>query len=223
MADIYTAAVIDLSNLDLQLVTDLYDILYVLYAAFRQLGYVAETFTARQQFDKSTEFHETGDTAGVDLAGLYLMYDILDHLFSLGHAGSIARGQEYVAILVNVDLDAGLLGDALDDLAALADDIADLIDLYLDRLDARCIWRQLFVRLGDALEHLAEDEGAAALGLLEGGGQDLAGEAVDCIGLPHVVGSIAGDNTLLLVVDKEEHVEEILSIFNDMLIMKNKK
>ena len=50
-----------------------------------------------------------------------------------------------------------------------------------------------------------------------------AGESVDCIGLPHVVGSIAGDNTLLLVVDKEEHVEEILSIFNDMLIMKNKK
>ena len=49
-----------------------------------------------------------------------------------------------------------------------------------------------------------------------------AGEAVDCIGLPHVVGSIAGDNTLLLIVDHEDHVEEILSIFNDMLIMRSK-
>ena len=49
-----------------------------------------------------------------------------------------------------------------------------------------------------------------------------AGEAGDCIGLPHVVGSVAGDNTLLLIIDKEEHVEEILSIFNDMLIMRSK-
>jgi transcriptional regulator of arginine metabolism len=49
-----------------------------------------------------------------------------------------------------------------------------------------------------------------------------AGEAVDCINLPHVVGSVAGDNTLLLIVDKEENVEEILSIFNNMLIMRNR-
>ncbi len=50
-----------------------------------------------------------------------------------------------------------------------------------------------------------------------------AGEAIDCIDLPHVVGSVAGDNTLLLVVDKEENVEEILSIFNNMLIMREKE
>ena len=49
-----------------------------------------------------------------------------------------------------------------------------------------------------------------------------AGEAIDCIGLPHVVGSIAGDNTLLLIIDHEDNVEEILSIFNDMLIMRSK-
>lgn len=50
-----------------------------------------------------------------------------------------------------------------------------------------------------------------------------AGEAIDNIGLPHVVGSIAGDNTLLLIVDKEENVEEIMSIFNNMLILRNRK
>lgn len=49
-----------------------------------------------------------------------------------------------------------------------------------------------------------------------------AGEAIDCIGLPHVVGSIAGDNTMLVIVDHEENVEKVLSIFNDMLIMRNK-
>ena len=50
-----------------------------------------------------------------------------------------------------------------------------------------------------------------------------AGEAIDNIGLPHVVGSIAGDNTLLLIIDNEDHVEEILSIFNNMLILRNHK
>lgn len=49
-----------------------------------------------------------------------------------------------------------------------------------------------------------------------------AGEAIDCIGLPHVVGSVAGDNTLLIVVDDEENVDAILSVFNDMLVMRSK-
>lgn len=49
-----------------------------------------------------------------------------------------------------------------------------------------------------------------------------AGEAIDCIGLPHVVGSIAGDNTLLIVVDHEDNVDGILSIFNEMLVMRSK-
>ena len=50
-----------------------------------------------------------------------------------------------------------------------------------------------------------------------------AGEAIDSIGLSHVVGSIAGDNTLLLIVDDQENVEELLNVFNDMLILRNKQ
>ena len=50
-----------------------------------------------------------------------------------------------------------------------------------------------------------------------------AGEAIDNISLPHVVGSIAGDNTLLLIIDTVEHVKEILKIFNNMLILRNRK
>lgn len=45
-----------------------------------------------------------------------------------------------------------------------------------------------------------------------------AGEAVDCIGLPHLVGTVAGDNTLLMIVDKEEHVEPILTVLRDMIV-----
>ena len=44
-----------------------------------------------------------------------------------------------------------------------------------------------------------------------------AGEAIDCMDLEHVVGSVCGDNTLLIVVDSEENVREILEVFDKMI------
>ena len=48
------------------------------------------------------------------------------------------------------------------------------------------------------------------------------GEAIDCISVPHIVGSVAGDNTLLLVVDHQDNVEEVINRFNQMLLLRNK-
>jgi transcriptional regulator of arginine metabolism len=48
-----------------------------------------------------------------------------------------------------------------------------------------------------------------------------AGEAIDCLDLPHVVGSVSGDNTMLIVVDKEENVPDILKVFDDMIAQRN--
>jgi transcriptional regulator of arginine metabolism len=44
-----------------------------------------------------------------------------------------------------------------------------------------------------------------------------AGEAIDCLSLEHIVGSISGDNTLLVIVDKEENVPDVISRFDDIL------
>ena len=44
-----------------------------------------------------------------------------------------------------------------------------------------------------------------------------AGEAVDNIGLTHIVGTVAGDNTMLVVVDEEENVPDIMDLFDRML------
>ncbi len=49
-----------------------------------------------------------------------------------------------------------------------------------------------------------------------------AGEAVDNIGLSHIVGTVAGDNTMLVVVDEEENVPEIVDLFDRMLKSRNK-
>ena len=44
-----------------------------------------------------------------------------------------------------------------------------------------------------------------------------AGEAIDCLSLEHIVGSVAGDNTLLVIVDKEENVPYITAEFDKIL------
>lgn len=44
-----------------------------------------------------------------------------------------------------------------------------------------------------------------------------AGEAIDCLSLEHIVGSVAGDNTLLVIVDRDENVPYITSEFDKIL------
>ncbi|MGN0694434.1 MAG: arginine repressor [Lentihominibacter sp.] len=43
-----------------------------------------------------------------------------------------------------------------------------------------------------------------------------AGEALDCLDLPHVIGSVAGDNTILLVVDDPENTQEVVEELEKM-------
>lgn len=44
-----------------------------------------------------------------------------------------------------------------------------------------------------------------------------AAEALDSLGLPHVIGSVAGDNTIMFVVDDPAHSEEVVEALNSML------
>ena len=44
-----------------------------------------------------------------------------------------------------------------------------------------------------------------------------AGEAIDCLELEHVVGTVCGDNTMLIVVDKEDNVPPILETFDKLI------
>ncbi len=44
-----------------------------------------------------------------------------------------------------------------------------------------------------------------------------AGEAIDTLSLEHVVGSVCGDNTMLIVVDNEENVPYITAEFDKVL------
>ena len=44
-----------------------------------------------------------------------------------------------------------------------------------------------------------------------------AGEAIDSYGIPHIVASVAGDNTIFLLADDKKNVPEILEKFQELL------
>lgn len=44
-----------------------------------------------------------------------------------------------------------------------------------------------------------------------------AGEAIDSLDFPYVVGSIAGDNTLLMVIDDTKHIKAVMDAFDEMM------
>lgn len=50
-----------------------------------------------------------------------------------------------------------------------------------------------------------------------------AAEAVDCLELPHVVGSVAGDNTMLVVVDSVDHVSDIIKTFDKIITKRDQE
>lgn len=46
-----------------------------------------------------------------------------------------------------------------------------------------------------------------------------AAEALDSFGIPHVIGSIAGDNTIMFVVDDADNAPIVVEYLNDLLKM----
>ncbi|MDO4392801.1 MAG: arginine repressor [Bacillota bacterium] len=44
-----------------------------------------------------------------------------------------------------------------------------------------------------------------------------AGEALDSFGIPHVIGSVAGDNTIMFVVDDADNAPIVVEYLNDLI------
>ena len=83
------------------------------------------------------------------------------------------------AVVVNIDLRAGLGDDLLDHGAALANDLADLIHVDLHSEHLGCELGDMVARFGDAGDHdLVQDLKAGLAAALERVGNDLHGQAV---------------------------------------------
>src|SRR5713226_965021 len=126
-AQVEPALAVDLGRLDDDLVTDVGHLLNPLDPMVGELGDVHQAILVGEHLDEGAEGHDANDLALVDQA-----LDPIDRLL----AGLLVdRGYEDPAIVLDVDLRAGLLGDLADHLASRADHVA----VDLNRGDARCV------------------------------------------------------------------------------------
>ena len=100
-----------------------------------------------------------------------------------------------------------------DDLTAGPDDVADLVGRDLDGDDARSVLAHLLARNLDRLHHLAQDEGAAFLGLHQRGAQDVDRQALGLVVHLHRRDAVLG--TRDLEVHVAEEVLEALDVGQD--------
>lgn len=68
----------------------------------------------------------------------------------------------------------------------------------------------------NTVRSIAKSGNIVLLKCLSGCG-NAAGEALDSMGLTHVIGSVAGDNTLLLVIDDPDNSDEVVDFLQQML------
>src|SRR5690606_33198073 len=160
--------------------------------------------------DESTEVHQLDDLALVDPARLDVGGDLLDALLG-GATGSGVDGRDGDrAVVLDVDLGAGFLGDRLDDRTALADHFADLVGVDLDGDQARRELGELRTRRGQRGLHFLEDVQAALLRLRQRDLHDLFGDALD------LDVHLQRRNTLLGAGDLEVHVAQVVLITEDV-------
>ena len=127
MAQVDAALLVDLGNLDPHHITDLAGIFDLFDAVVGKLRDVNKTVLTGSKLHERTERHQAHDAAIVQRTDLGNKHDIVDALLG-GVAGlCVDGGDEDGAVIFDVDLRAGIGNDLLDDLAARADDFADLI------------------------------------------------------------------------------------------------
>ena len=133
------ALLVDLEDAHLDLVADGEDVLDLVNAALGNARDVKQAVLAGKELDEGTEGLDADNAAQVLLAHLGDLDDGLDA--GGGVLGStIGAGDEDVTVLLDVNRGARVILDATDDLAAGADDVANLVsrDLDGDRSAERC-------------------------------------------------------------------------------------
>src|SRR5581483_11949633 len=103
----------------------LHQVLHPAHALIGQVRDVDQPLFAWQDLDEGAEVHQPLDGASILLADLHVLGDGLDHGQRLVLGRSVGGGDHRPAVVLDVDADAGLVGDLADVLAAGPDERAD--------------------------------------------------------------------------------------------------
>ena len=169
-----------------------------------------QAFLARHELHEGPEIHDSPHGSGVPAAHLGLLHQAFDQLVGLVGPGLVAAVDGDGAVVLDVDLGAGALRDALDDLAAGPDHRSDLLLIDLQADDLGGVVRDGFARLADGPAHDLEDAQPAFAGLLQRPGEDFRAHPGDLD-----VHLEPGD-ALLGARDLEVHVAEVVFLAQDV-------
>src|SRR5256885_1618092 len=120
------AVAVHADDLDHHQIADVQHVLDPADAMMLDLRDVQQPVAPRHDLDERPERDHAPHLALVHATDLRVLGDRADHLFRPTPALAVDRRDAHLAGILDVDLGAGLLGDALDHLAPRADDLADL-------------------------------------------------------------------------------------------------
>jgi hypothetical protein len=96
-------------------------------------------FDPGKHLDERAEIHDTNDLAEIGPAQFRFRGELLDDGDGLLRRDLVGGCDVDAAVVVDLDLAPGALDDGADRLSALADDVANLLFVDLNRDDAWCV------------------------------------------------------------------------------------
>ncbi|CAN4071823.1 Crp/Fnr family transcriptional regulator, partial [Dysosmobacter welbionis] len=177
--EVDTALLVNVGDLHPHHVAHLAGVLHLLDPVVRQLGDVDQSVLAGGQLHEGAEGHQPHHAAVVQRAHLRDEHNVVNALLGGVAAGGVHAGDEDGAVVVDVDLGAGVGHDLLDNLAAGADDLPDLGGINVHGQHLGRVLADLLAGLGDGGQHdLVQDLAPGVIGDVQGLLDDLHGEAV---------------------------------------------
>ncbi len=143
------------------------------------LGHMEKTVSSGEDLNERPELSDPYDLAEIDLADLRNRRDVADHLNRARQAIRVARCNIDPTRIINVDLDAGRIDDAANDLAARSDEITNLVGGNLDGVNAWSKLRLLRARSGEGSVHRIQQPEPAKPRLFKSLTHDLRRDAHD--------------------------------------------
>ena len=171
---------------------------------------VHEPVPAGEDVHEGAEVHELNHPALVDLADLDVRRQKLNAPARLFTRRLVHGGDGDGAVIADIDVGAGLLGELADGRAALADDVPDLLRIDLEGDQPRRVLGHLLARLADHIVHVLEHAEPALARLLQGPLHDLAGNPVD------LDVHLQGGHAVLGAGHLEVHVTEVVLVAKDI-------
>src|SRR5258708_5630212 len=141
-------------------------VFHFFHAMLGDFADVQKAVGAGENLHESAELGQAHHFAQISLANFRHGGEVVDHLNGFLRGRSVARSHVDFAGVVYVDLDAGLVNDAADHLAARTNQVADFICRNLQGVNARREVGDILASAGDGLLHLVENVQASAAGLL---------------------------------------------------------